>query len=102
MIDGTFTIRIEMLENGFTVEVPDYEKAKELEAKREKDSKVAKGCDSPSAVWLGDCTEKMVAKTAKDVMDIVSKALAKLPQDSYEDAFAEATKANRRGEPGGR
>ena len=44
----------------------------------------------------------MVAKTAKDVMDIVSKALAKLPQDTYADAFEEATKANRRGEPGGK
>jgi hypothetical protein len=101
MIDGNFTIRIEMLENGFTVEVPDYEKAKELEAKREKESKGDKCC-SPSPVWIGDCTDKMVAKTVKDVMDIVSKALSKLPQDSYAEAFEEATKSNRRGEPGGK
>lgn len=102
MINGNFNIRIEMLENGFTVEVPDYEKAKELEAKRAKESKGDKGCCPSPTVWLGDCTDKLVAKTAKDVLDIVSKALAKLPQDSYAEAFAEATKANRRGEPGGK
>lgn len=101
MINGEFTIRISILENGFTVEVPDYEKAKELEAKREKESKADKGCCS-SPVWLGDCTEKLVAKSAKEVIDIVSKALAKLPQDVYADAFEEATKENRRGEPGGK
>ena len=98
MINGNFNIRIEMLENGFTVEVPDYEKAKELEAKRKKQATK----DYEPSVYLGDCTEKMVAKTAKDVMDIVGKAMAKLPQDTYADAFEEATKANRRGEPGGK
>ena len=101
MINGNFNIRIEMLENGFTVEVPDYEKAKELEAKQEKESKGSKGYASTS-VWLGDCTEKLVAKSAKDVLDIVSKALAKLPQDVYADAFKEATKENRSGEPRGK
>ena len=101
MINGDFTIRIAVLENGFTVEVPDYEKAKELEAKREKESKADKGCCS-SPVWLGDCTEKLVAKSAKDVLDIVSKALAKLPQDVYAEAFEEATKENRSGEPRGK
>lgn len=101
MINGDFTIRISILENGFTVEVPDYEKAKELEVKREKESKSDKGCCSPT-VWLGDCTEKLVAKTAKDVMEIVSKALAKLPQDVYADAFEEAIKDNRSGEPRGK
>ena len=94
MINGNFNIRIEMLENGFTVEVPDYEKAKELEAKRKKQ---ATNGYEPS-IYLGDCTEK----TAKDVMEIVSKALAKLPQDVYADAFEEATKDNRSGEPRGR
>ena len=101
MINGDFTIRISILENGFTVEVPDYEKAKELEAEREKERKSNKGCCSPT-VWLGDCTEKMVAKTAKDVLEIVSKALAKLPQDTYADAFEEAIKDNRSGEPRGK
>lgn len=101
MINGDFTIRISILENGFTVEVPDYEKAKELEAEREKERKSDKGCCSPT-IWLGDCTEKMVAKTAKDVMEIVSKALAKLPQDVYADAFEEAIKDNRSGEPRGK
>lgn len=95
MINGDFTIRISILENGFTVEVPDYEKAKELEAEQKK----SKG-DSPS-VWLGDCSDKLVAKSAKEVVDLVSKALAKLPQDVYADAFEEATKMNRSGEPGG-
>lgn len=98
MINGNFNIRIEMLENGFTVEVPDYEKAKELEAKRKKQ---ATNGYEPS-VYLGDCTEKLVAKSAKDVMDIVSKALAKLPQDVYAEAFEEATKDNRSGEPRGK
>ena len=97
MINGEFTIRISILENGFTVEVPDYEKAKKLEAEQKK----SKNGDSPS-VWLGDCSEKLVAKSAKEVVDIVSKALAKLPQDVYADAFEEATKMNRSGEPGGK
>lgn len=98
MINGDFTIRIAVLENGFTVEVPDYEKAKELEAKRKKQTKDAY---EPS-VYLGDCSEKLVAKSAKEVVDIVSKALAKLPQDVYADAFEEATKMERSGEPGGK
>lgn len=101
MINGDFTIRISILENGFTVEVPDYEKAKELEAEQKKDAGKDGGRCSPS-VYLGDCSEKLVAKSAKEVVDIVSKALAKLPQDVYADAFEEATKMNRSGEPGGK
>lgn len=96
MINGEFTIRISILENGFTVEVPDYEKAKKLEAEQKK----SKNGNSPS-VWLGDYLDKLIAKSAKEVVDIVSKALAKLPQDVYADAFDEATKMNRSGEPGG-
>lgn len=97
MINGDFTIRIAMLENGYTVEVPDYEKAQKLEADRVKEAK--KGGYSTN-VYLSDCTEKMIAKTAKEVLDIVGKALAKLPPDTYAEAFEEATKEGRSGEPG--
>ena len=97
MINGDFTIRIAMLENGYTVEVPDYEKAQKLEAERAKKSK---GGDYAPQVYLGACTEKMIAKTAKEVLDIVGKALAKLPPDTYAEAFEEATKEGRSGEPG--
>lgn len=75
-----FTIRIEMLENGYTVEVPDIEAINE----KEKESK-----DSP--VYTGDCVEKKVAKTAGEVLSIVKDALANLPESEYDDAFEEAS-----------
>lgn len=77
-----FTIRIEMLDNGYTVEVPDVDAI-------EKKEKESKGKDYP--VYTGDCTEKKVAKTAGEVLSIVKAALANLPESEYDDAFEEAS-----------
>jgi hypothetical protein len=77
-----FIIRIEMLENGYTVEVPDIDAIE----KKEKESK-----GSPEMAYTGDCTEKKVAKTAGEVLSIVKAALANLPESEYDDAFEEAS-----------
>jgi len=81
----SLTIRIETLENGYTVEVPDISA---IEEKRKKESKSSGG---PEAVYVGDCTEKKVAKTAGEVLSIVKAALANLPESEYADAFDEAS-----------
>ena len=84
-MNGNFTIRIEMLENGYTVEVPDIDKINEME-KKEKSSK---GDSTP--MYYGDCTEKKVAKSTGEVLSIVKMALANLPEAEYDDAFKEAS-----------
>ena len=87
MMKGNFNIRIEMADNGYVVEVPDMEELN----KREKASK--KEGKNDSQVWYGDCTEKKVAKTAGEVLNIVKAALAQMPEAEYDDAFEEASKA---------
>ena len=86
MMNGNFTIRIEMLENGYTVEVPDVDKINEMEKKQ----KAGKGDSEPSP-YYGDCTEKKVAKSTGEVLSIVKMALANLPEAEYDDAFKEAS-----------
>lgn len=80
-----FVIRIEVLENGFKVEIPDTEKIKEKQAKDKKEKR-----DYPT--YIGDCTKSFAAKTAGEVMKMVKSALAQLPEIAYADAFAEAAK----------
>jgi hypothetical protein len=75
-------IRIEMLDNGYTVEVPDIDAIE----KKKKESK-----DKDYPVYTGDCIEKKVAKTAGEVLSIVKTALANLPEAEYADAFEEAS-----------
>lgn len=82
MMEGNFNIRIEMADNGYVVEVPDIEKINEREKKQ--------GKNDPQ-VWVGDCMEKKVAKTAGEVLSIVKAALANLPEAEYDDAFEEAS-----------
>jgi|WetSurMetagenome_2_1015567.scaffolds.fasta_scaffold794060_2 hypothetical protein len=82
-----FIIRIEMLENGYTVEVPDVEAINKKEAAAAKE----KGHTSSDRVYTGDCTEKKVAKTTGEVLSIVKNALANLPESEYADAFDEAS-----------
>jgi len=79
-----FWVRIETADNGFVVELPDLaeRKKKEDEAKKSK----------LSAPYLGDCTEKRVAKTVDEVTKIVTAALKSLPDIEYDEAFKEASK----------
>jgi len=85
MMNGDFTIHIQMLENGYTVEVPDVDKINEMEKK-------AKGKANEPTPYYGGCTEKMVAKTPEEVLALVKDALANLPDLEYENAFNEAAK----------
>ena len=77
-------ITIEVLDNGYEVEIPDVAAMNKAEADRKKD---------PSApmAWSGDMTKSFVAKTVKDVLAIVTPALKNMPQSTYDEAFAEAT-----------
>lgn len=81
-----FVIRIEVLENGFKVEVPDMAKIKEKKAAAKKE----KSSYSP---YIGDCTKSFAAKTVPDVMKMVKGALNELPEIAYAEAFDEASKA---------
>lgn len=78
----TYCIRIEALENAFTVEVPDLEMIAEKKAAATK----AKQADP----YVGDCTEKYAAADVKAVLKIVSENLKKLPEGDYDKAFGEA------------
>jgi hypothetical protein len=82
---GDFVIRIKVLENGFTVEVPDVEMMKQKQAEAKKN----KGMGMP---YMGDCTETYAARTVPEVMKMVKGALAKLPEIAYAEAFDEAAK----------
>jgi len=79
-----FIIKIEVLENGFEVTVPDVAKMKAKE-------KQAKADKYPSP-YMGDCTKEYVAKTSGEVMKFVKEALAQIPEIEYADAFAAASK----------
>lgn len=81
-----FNIRIEMLDNGYTVEVPDLDAIAEHEKAKEK----AKNSNTP-LMYMGDVVEKKVAKSAGEVLSIVKEALANLPENEYSDAFDEAS-----------
>lgn len=85
MMGDTFRINIEMVDNGYVVEIPDLDEI----AKKKKEMAGSKGADS---MYLGDCTEKRVAKSAGEVLSIVKYALANLPEAEYSDAFDEASK----------
>lgn len=81
-----YRISIEVLENGFEVEVPDMEeiaKRKKESAKKSKD-----GC-CPS-MYFGDCTKKYAAKTLKEVQTLITAAMKQIPEEEYATAFDEA------------
>ena len=96
MIKGDFTIRISVLENGYTVEVPDLAELKKRETAQAKKQAAGDSCCMP---YYGDCTERMIAKTTGEVLSLVKQSLAQLPEGEYADAFEEATKADEKVEP---
>lgn len=85
MYEGNYLVRIETLENGFTVEVPDMEAVE----KRRKERAKHKTAD----VFIGDCTKKMAAKSVKEVLSVVQSALSGLPDKEFDAAFDEAAAA---------
>jgi len=78
-------ISIEVLENGFEVELPDVSAMDKAEAAAKKQ----KG--GGSTPYMGDMYKKYAAKTVKEVLNLVKPALSNLPQAQYDAAFAEAS-----------
>lgn len=79
-------IEIEVLENGYTVEIPD------IAAMNKAESAAKKGADK-AMPYPGDYMKEYMAKTVDDVIALIKPALKNLPQSTYEEAFAEAAAA---------
>ena len=85
-----FRIEIEVLENGYQVEIPDIEAYNKADAAAKKDKKSSSiGCCSP---YMGDFMKAYAAKTVEEVLALVKPALKNLPQTTFDEAFAEAAK----------
>lgn len=85
-------IEIEVLENGFEVEIPDIDAMNKAEAAAAKNKSGGSAVPSPS-MYSGDYMKSYAAKTVKEVLALVTPALKKLPQSSFDEAFAEAADA---------
>lgn len=86
-MSDVFRIRIEQLENGYTVEVPDIAEMKAKKAAADK----AKAKDPMAcSPYMGDCTQVFAAKTVKEVLKLVETSLKDLPEAAYDTAFEEA------------
>lgn len=77
-------ISIEMLENGFEVEIPD------MEALKKKMAEAKKAKSDMGTPYMGDLTKKYAAKSIKEVIRLVTGALQEMPEANYDDAFNEA------------
>lgn len=82
-----YRINVEVLENGFEVELPDIDAMDKADKAHKKDMK------SPEP-YMGNMYKKYAAKSVKEVLALVTPALKKLPQASYDEAFAEASAEN--------
>ena len=83
-MDAMCRICIEVVDNGFTVEIPDIDAMNKAEAAAKK-----KGPGSPMP-YMGDMKKEYVAKSVDEVLAILKPALKNLPQMTYDEAFAEA------------
>lgn len=77
-----YRVSVEVLENGFTVEVPDLAAI----AKQEK----AAGRKGDVAPYMGDHYKKFQAGSVKEVLEIVKTSLSKIPEGEYDAAFDDA------------
>lgn len=89
-IEGDLKIIITVVDNGYTVEIPDLAEMRQKQGK----SSVQ---DSPMSMYWSDCTDTLVATDVKGVMAIVKNALTNLPAGDYDDAFDEAAAASPQG-----
>jgi hypothetical protein len=80
-------IEIEVLENGYAVEIPDVEAMNKAEA-------AAKKKGAGPTPYIGDFMKSYAAKTVKEVLALVTPALKNLPQSTFDEAFAEAAAEN--------
>lgn len=79
----SYRITVETLENGYKVEVPDFERIAELKAR-------AKLKGEPM-LYVGRETKSFAAKSIAEVVKLVRAHLEKLPEGEFEAAFDEAT-----------
>jgi len=81
-------IEIEVLENGYTVCIPDIDAMNKAEAAAKK----SKGGTAPSMSmpYSGDFEKEYMAKSVDEVIALIKPALKNLPQSTYDEAFAEA------------
>ena len=87
----SFRVSVEVLENGFSVEVPDME----ARAKKVADAKKEKGRSPDYMPYMGDCTKKFAAKSVKEVLSLVKASLGQIPENEYDAAFAEVASASK-------
>lgn len=87
-------ICVEVLENGYTVELPDIAAMNKAEAEAKK--KKASGTkDYVSMPYMGDFMKEYMAKSVDEVIALIKPALKNLPQTTYDEAFAEAAAENK-------
>jgi len=84
-----YRVSVEVLENGYKVEVPDMEAIAKKQAEAKK--KQAKDGCAPSC-YYGDLTKCYAAKSVKEVMKLVQQALEQMPEGEFDAAFDEASK----------
>lgn len=84
-----YRVSVEVLENGFKVEVPDMEAIAKKQAENKK--KQAQNGAMPGC-YFGDMTKCYAAKTVKEVLKLVQASLEKMPEGEYDVAFSEAAK----------
>ncbi len=78
-------IKVEILDAGYEVEVPDFAEM----AKKTATAKKAAGDMAPS-LYMGDCTKEYACKTVAEVLKLVRTALESAPAGEFDAAFAEA------------
>jgi hypothetical protein len=76
-------IRIEVLENGYSVELPDIDAIDKAEA-------AAKKKPGGGVTYMGGYTKEYAARTVDEVIALVKPALKNLPQVQYDEAFTDA------------
>ena len=82
-----YRVSVEVLENGFKVEVPDMEA---IAKKHAEDKKKSTNSMSPSC-YYGDMTKSYAAKSVKEVLKLVQASLEQMPEGEYDAAFREAS-----------
>ena len=86
-----FKICVEVMDNGYSVEIPDIDAYDAAKKKAEKNKSPSGYVSSP---YMGDFMKEYIAKTVPEVIALLTPALKNLPQTTYDEAFAEATAAD--------
>lgn len=85
-MSDSYRISIEVLENGFTVECPDFEA---VAAAKKADAK--KSGNYPT--YIGDKTKTYTAKTVKEVLARIKECLEEMPESEFDAHFSAASAA---------